>query len=214
MFILQKGINLQCPYKSENINIRNMKKLIIQITLAIVSLLLAYFIYNGIQGPIKFKNEVEKRSAVVVDKLKDIRDAQVAYRNVNGRFTTSFDTLVDFITTGKIPIIKLTADPEDTTFSVMFVDTVGFTLVMDSIFKNKPNFKPNELKYIPFSDGVEFDMKAGTTVKGNVTVNVIEVFAAHKHFLKGLELKKNHIDPEDGLKFGSMFDPTTDGNWE
>jgi hypothetical protein len=191
-----------------------MKKLIIQIVLAILSLVLVYFIYNGIQGPIRFKTELEKRREVVVDKLKDIREAQIAYRNINGRFTTSFDTLADFINNGEIPIIMLTADPEDTTYTIMFADTVGFALVRDSIFKNRENFKPHELKYIPFSDGVEFEMQAGTTIRGNVNVNVIEVFAANKYFLKGLELKKNHMDPEDGLKFGSMYEPTTDGNWE
>lgn len=191
-----------------------MKRVIIQIVLAVISLVLVYYIYRGIQGPIRFKAEVQKRTEVVVDKLKDIRDAQIAFRNVNGHFTASFDTLIDFINTGKIPIIKLTADPKDTTFTKMFVDTVGYTLVIDSIFKNKPDFQTQELRYIPFSDGEEFSMQAGTAVKGNVTVNVIEVMAANKHFLKGLDLKRNHLDPEEGLKFGSMVDPTTDGNWE
>lgn len=191
-----------------------MKKVIIQIILAVISLVLVYFIYQGIQRPIRFNNEVKHRTEVVVEKLKNIRDAQIAYRNINGRYTTSFDTLVDFITNGKIPIIKLTADPEDTTYTVMFMDTVGFTMVIDSIFKSKANFKPEEIKYIPFSDGEEFEMQAGTTIKGNVTVNVIEVFAANKFFLKGMDLKRHNIDPEDGLKFGNMFEPTTDGNWE
>ncbi len=191
-----------------------MKRVIIQIVLAVVSLVLVFYIYRGIQGPIRFKAEVSKRTEHVVNKLKDIRDAQIAFRNVNGHFTASFDTLIDFINNGKIPIIKLTADPKDTTFTKMFIDTVGYTLVIDSIFKNRPDFKTQELRIIPYSDGVEFSMQAGTAVKANVTVNVIEVMAANKYFLKGLELKKNHIDPEEGLKFGSMTDPTTDGNWE
>ncbi len=191
-----------------------MKKLIIQIVLVVVSIVLAFFIYNGIQGPIKFKVELERRTDVVVEKLKDIRDAQIAYRNVNGKYTASFDTLTDFIVNGQIPIIKLTADPEDTTLTIMFMDTVGYVLVMDSIFKNRENFKPNELKYIPFSDGEIFEMDAGTASRSGVTINVVEVFAANKHFLKGLNLKRNHIDPEEGLGFGSMYDPTTDGNWE
>ncbi len=191
-----------------------MKKLIIQIALGVISIVLIYFIYQGIQGPIRFKQEVSHRTDVVVEKLKNIRDAQIAFRNVNGHYTASFDTLVDFITTGKIPIIKLTADPEDTTYTVMFVDTVGYTMVIDSIFKARENFKPAELRLIPYSDGQEFELQAGTTVKGNVTVNVIEVFAANKYFLKGLDLKRHNMDPDDGLKFGNMFEPTTDGNWE
>jgi hypothetical protein len=191
-----------------------MKKLILQITLIVISLVLAYLIYNGIQGPIKFKKELEHRREVVVDKLKDIRDAQIAYRNVYGKYTSSFDTLVDFIMNGEIPIIKLTADPNDTTLTIMFLDTMGYVSVRDSIFHNRENLHPEELMFIPFSDGQQFEMSAGKTDRGGVTVNVIEVFAAHKYFLKGLNLKQNHIDPEDGLRFGSMTDPTTDGNWE
>lgn len=191
-----------------------MKKLILQIVLIVISLLLAFFIYNGIQDPIKFKQELKHRREVVVKKLKDIREAQVAYRNVNGKYTSSFDTLIDFIVNGKIPIIKLTADPNDTTLTVMFVDTVGYVSVMDSIFHNREDFHPKELMYIPFSDGEQFEISAGTTERGGVTVNVVEVFAAHKYFLKDLDMKSNHIDPEDGLRFGSMTDPTTDGNWE
>ena len=34
---------------------------------------------------------------------------QIAYRNVHGKYTASFDTLIDFIENGKIPIIKLQA---------------------------------------------------------------------------------------------------------
>jgi hypothetical protein len=191
-----------------------MKKIIIQGALLVISAILAYLIYDGIQGPIKFQNEVNRRQAQVVQKLIDIRDAQIAYRNVHGKYTASFDTLASFIIEGQIPIIKLSADPEDTTFTKMIVDTVGYVNVMDSVFKNKTNFKPKELKYIPFSDGEIFEINAGTTERGNVFVNVIEVFAPYKHFLKGMELKKNHINPDDGLRFGSMYEPTTDGNWE
>ena len=119
-----------------------------------------------------------------------------------------------FIENGQIPIIKLTADPNDTTLTIMFLDTMGYASVRDSIFGKRENFNPKDLMYIPYSDGQKFEMSAGITEKGGVSVNVVEVFAAHKYFLKGLDLKKNHIDPEDGLKFGSMTDPTTDGNWE
>ena len=191
-----------------------MKKLILQIALIAISLVLAYLIYDGIQGPIKFKAELEHKKEVVVNRLKDIREAQVAYRNVFGKYTSGFDTLIDFIENGQIPIIKLTADPNDTTLTIMFLDTMGYASGRDSIFGKRENFNPKDLMYIPYSDGQKFEMSAGITEKGGVSVNVVEVFAAHKYFLKGLDLKKNHIDPEDGLKFGSMTDPTTDGNWE
>jgi len=189
------------------------KRSIIQIGLILVSIVLAWLIYDGIKGPIKFLQEQNRRKEIVVERLKHIRDAQLAYRNVYAKYTASFDTLIDFIENGKIPIIKLQADPNDTTFTKQIIDTVGYAIVRDSIFKNK-DFKSSEIKYIPFSGRVSFDMNAGTTTRGNVTVNVVEVFAANKHFLKGLDLERNNISPDDGLRFGSMTEPTTDGNWE
>lgn len=191
-----------------------MRNLIIQIALVVVSLVLVYLIYDGIQGPIRFNNEVDKRRDEVIENLKDIREAQIAYRSVNGKYTASFDTLISFIMTGEIPIIMLTKDPDDTTFTKQIIDTVGYVSVMDSIFHNRESFDPQQLKYIPFSDNQIFDMQAGSTKKGGVTVNVIEVFAANKYFLQGMNLEKHNIDPEDGLRFGSMSDPKTDGNWE
>lgn len=190
-----------------------MKRLIIQIVLVLISLVLIWFIYDGIRGPIKFNEEKEFRRQVVIKRLKLIRDAQLAFKNVHGRYTGSFDTLLAFVETGKIPLIKLTADPTDTTFTKQIVDTVGYVSVKDSIFKGI-DFNFRDVRYIPFSGKVEFEMKAGTTTKGNIKVNVIQVFAANKYFLKDMNLRRYNVDPEDGLKFGSLTEPTTDGNWE
>lgn len=196
-----------------------MKKLILQIVLGLAIVALIYFVYESIMGPVRFNAEKDKRREMVIDRLKEIRDAELAYKSVNGRYTGSFDTLISFVSVGKIPIIMFTADPNDSTFTNPIKDTVGFIAVMDSIFKGIPNFKPEELRYIPYSDEdggakAEFEIYAGMIDKGKVKVAVVEVFAANKHFLKGMPLARYNVDPEDGLRMGSMSEPTTDGNWE
>ena len=194
-------------------------KLIIQIVLGIGAILLAYFVYESIMGPVRFNQEFDKRKDAVVQRLKDIRTAQEMYSSVNGQYTASFDTLISFISEGEIPIIKMTARPGDSTFTNPIIDTVGYSLVLDSLFKDRPDFKPENIRFIPFSDYngeayEEFTMTCDVIEKGNVPVNVIEVSAMFKQFLKGMDLKRYNIDPEDGWRFGSMYDPTTDGNWE
>lgn len=191
-------------------------KLIVQIALGAISIVLIVLIYRGIMFPIKFNREVESRKTYVVEKLKDIRSAQLAFRNVNGYYTGSFDTLITFINEGKIPIIRLEADPDDTTFTKQIIDTVGYATIIDSIFKNRENFKSEDIKFIPFSGKTEFEINAGTIIRGGVTVNVVEVFAANKFWLRDKinEMEKFNMNPEDGVRFGSMTDPTTDGNWE
>lgn len=194
-------------------------KLIIQIVLAIGAIILVYFIYESIMAPVRFNKERDKREEAVIQRLKDIRVTENMFINIYGRYTASFDTLISFITEGEIPIIKLTARPGDSTFTNPIVDTIGYALVIDSIFKNRPDFKPENIRYIPYSDYngealEEFALSCDVINKGNVPVNVIECSAMNKQFLKGMDLKRYNVDPEDGLRFGSMYDPTTDGNWE
>lgn len=194
-------------------------KLLIQIGLGIAAIVLAYFIYESIMGPVRFNKKVDARKDAVIQRLKDIRNSENMFNSINGRYTASFDTLISFIKEGQIPIIKLTARPGDSTFTNPIVDTVGYIAVIDSVFRDRESFVPENIQFIPFSDYKDetpekFAISCDVVLKGNVPVNVIEVFAANKQFLKGLNLKKHNIDPEDGLRFGSMTDPTTDGNWE
>lgn len=194
-------------------------RIIIQAVLIAAVIGLSYMVYETIMDPVRFDREKTTRREAVITRLKDIRELQNSFYNVYGRYTANFDSLIAFAKEGKLPIVKLTADPRDTTFSHPIRDTVGYVLVKDTLFKDRSDFNADQLQYIPFSniDGaqsVKFTMTAGKIVKGNVPVNVVEVFAPNKEFLKGLNLKKYNVKEDEGLGFGSMFEPTTDGNWE
>jgi hypothetical protein len=78
------------------INFNHMKNFL-QIVLIIVALGLAYLIYKSIQDPIDFEKAREQRYAATIQRLKDIRKAQLAYKDVYGKFTGSWDTLIDFV---------------------------------------------------------------------------------------------------------------------
>ena len=64
-------------------------KAILCIVLALCAIFLVYEIYDGIMEPVRFNKEVEARQKVAVQRLKDIRDLQVAFKSVNERFTAS-----------------------------------------------------------------------------------------------------------------------------
>lgn len=194
-------------------------RLIIQIVLAIAILAFAYKIYESIMAPVRFNQEKDSRRSAVIDKLKDIREVQGIYLSMNGKYCSTFDSLIMFVKNEKIPIVKLTARPGDSTFTNPIRDTVDFVTVIDSLFGKREGFNIDNIAMIPYSDengekADTFEMKVAVVEKGTVPVNVIEVFAPNRTFLKGLDLKKNNIDPEDGLRFGSLSDPSTDGNWE
>ncbi len=182
----------------------------IQIGLAVVIVLLVYFVYDSIRRPIRFLNEKEMREAVVIDRLKDIRSAQVAYRSVYSEYTGDFDTLVDFIRYGKLPIIRKIGDAEDT-LAVLIRDTT-YVSVFDSLFRKRTSGYVDSLPFIPFSGGEKFHLQAGKIERSRVMLPVFEAFAANRFFLKGLN--PDYFDPEEGLSVGNMDAPTIDGNWE
>ncbi len=198
-----------------------MKNSVIKSILAVVILVLGYLIFNSINKPVKFENALQSRSDVIIAKLKDIRTAQVLFRNQNGRYTTGFDTLIDFVKTGQIPEVKMIPDPNDTTYTRTISDTIGYISIFDSIFAKK-TYKVEKLNEIPFSKGEVFSILAGKINKGGVDVSVFEVSARLELYAKDLDkqLVVNRLkELEDrakfpGLKVGSMTEASIDGNWE
>ncbi|MCD4773173.1 MAG: hypothetical protein K8R41_07325 [Bacteroidales bacterium] len=204
-----------------------MKSTIIKIVLTIIIIYLGFLVIQSIKAPVDFKKERAKREKVVIQKLKDIRSSQLVYRSIHNEFAPTFDTLIDFLKNGKIPIVKMIPDPEDTTYTKTINDTIRWDIVADflfpdSVIKNRPNFSLNNLLIIPFSEGDTFKLEAGTIIKGNLTVHVFEVSALYNSFMKGMDkqllfnkiAKMKQLEKFPGLKIGSMTEPSIDGNWE
>ena len=75
-------------------------KTVLNIVLAACAAALVYVCYGSIMGPINFDNTKKARETEVIARLIDIRKAQVEYRNTHeGKYTASFDTLIDFVKT-------------------------------------------------------------------------------------------------------------------
>ena len=68
-------------------------KIAIEIGLAVVICLLIFLTVKSVQKPVEFKKEVAARTQVAVQRLKDIRTLQEAFKSVNGRFSPSVDSL-------------------------------------------------------------------------------------------------------------------------
>jgi len=199
-----------------------MKNIIIKIVLAIVIIILAYFVVNSILEPVRFKKERNTREMEVIQRLKDIRTSQMIYRTINNKYTASFDTLIEFLHTGEIPVVNIIPDPEDTTFTKTINDTTGYINVGDSLFGKRHNFVIEDIRFIPFTDTIEFEMNAGEIEQGRVKINVFEISALYEYYLRGMNRQsiinliksQKEIDKFPGLKLGSMTEASTDGNWE
>ena len=88
-------------------------KRIIQIILAVVIVALVYVIYDQISTPIRFDNELAARKAQVIERIKDLRTAQRAYKSTYQRFTGDFDTLTAFILNDTLELERKIVDEDD-----------------------------------------------------------------------------------------------------
>ena len=203
-----------------------MKKglsILINIILFAIIVLLAWQVVKSIQAPIKFNNAQKARETQVVERLIDIRNAEVLYKNANNKYTASFDSLIAFCQTAEIPVVNIIPDPTDTTFTRTINDTIAFVKVMDSIAGKREHFSINELSIVPFSNPQQkFELEAGVIKRNGIDIPVFEARTPYEVYLIGLDqqrilnakAEKESINRYAGLRVGSMEEASTDGNWE
>jgi len=199
-----------------------MKSNILKIVLAVVVIVLGYMLYSSIMKPIRFQEELDSRNMQIVNKLKDIRTAEKFFKQFNNRYTSDFDSLFNFLKTGKIPVVKMVADPNDTTFTRSITDTIGFIPIADSLYSKRPDFKMEDMAIIPFSEGRKFEIKTDKIDKGGVIVSVIEILVPYEYYLYDLDKqdvinlseRMKGINKYPGIKMGSLTEASVDGNWE
>ncbi len=193
---------------------------------------LGYQTYTSIYEPIKFNKLKNERYAVVIESLKDIRDSQLAHRQVTGVFAHNFDALIKFIDTAQFTITQRRDSSViddvltkrygvDTFKDIYIVDTLGTQSVKDSLFKNSDRYKT--MMNIPFGqEGAKFKMESGLIEQNSINIPVFEVSAKKNLILfdqnKDLLAQENQVISVDGvngdaLKVGSMEEVKTNGNW-
>ena len=211
-----------------------MKKglsIVINVVLFAIIVLLAIQVVKSIQAPIKFNNEQKAREAKVVERLIDIRNAEVLYKNANNKYTNNFDSLISFCQTAEIPIVNIIPDPTDTTFTRTINDTIDFIKVMDSLKGKRADFNIKDLSIVPFSDPQQkFELEASTISRNGIEIPVFEARTPYEVYLANpganfnekewnqrrdnIKAEKENMNRYAGLKVGSMDEATTDGNWE
>ncbi len=81
--------------------------------MAIGSCVILYMDYVSVQKEVIFNNKYSERDLEIKTRIMDIKAAEVAYKEVRGTYTNSFEDLVDFVKNGtKMDFIKNGALPE------------------------------------------------------------------------------------------------------
>ncbi|MFP4620858.1 MAG: hypothetical protein ACLFM7_06070 [Bacteroidales bacterium] len=207
-------------------------KTVLQIILAIVIIGLGYGLYRSIQTPIEFRQVKQRRYDATIEKLKKIREAQLAYKDEHGSFTGSFDTLINFVNNDSLRLVRAVGSIPDEMLEqgmseqealkkgIIERDTMRVS-VKDSLFD--PDFNANLLWKVPYTND-SFQLGARTIESGNVGVEVFEAKVHNDVLLhdQNQQLiinlnermsKKQNKYP--GIKVGDLQQPNNNaGNWE
>ena len=192
-------------------------KIALECALAALIVLLAWLTVKSVQKPVEFKKEVAARSQVAIQRLKDIRTLQVAFKGENGRFSPTMDSLKMFYESGKMAIVMQIGSMDDS-LAVANTEAIkkankklkaGEVLVKlqeaykqgtpvvysvttqipvkDTLFNNRPDFCIDSLAYIPFSGGVKTEMESDIKLVSGVHVPLFEARMPYKALCKGLD---------------------------
>ena len=210
-----------------------MKAKTIALILIPLNLILFYFVYNSINSQVKFNEEAGIRITENVQKLKDLRQLQVKYKQTKGAFADNFDNLIYFLENDSMPIIKATGETPDSLINgVQMSDELALELglitrdtayvsaketVFDATYmNNRKNDFPlyiDKLKTIPYSNSI-YNIDAGQVEKGNVIVQVFEISTNYRTVFTGLDAENKSYDLDALLKVGSMTEASLNGNWK
>ena len=191
-------------------------KTVINIVLALCAIGLVYVCYGSIMGPINFENTKKAREKEVIARLINIRKAQVEFRTVNeGKYTASFDTLIDFVKNGKLPFVRKEGSLTDAQLEAGMTEKKAMKLidkakktgnwkevekeglmnfkrdtmwvaVLDTIFPK--GFNADSLRYVPFGNGTEFEMVTRSdTTKSGAPLNLFQAQTPYETYIGDLD---------------------------
>ncbi len=194
------------------------KTSILTIVFAIVALALAYYLFDSINSSIRQARVIKQGEKRIIDKLKLIREAEIAYQTVNGDFTSDWDKLIDFVKNGEFYLTERTEKIFELSYGqdsvIVDIDTLGTVSVADSLFNKRryPDFDPEDLPYVPgVKPKTKFLIWADTQEKSGVTVDLIEV--KNPKPINPTRNEENEYKSKKPLRFGSRDQVTTTGNW-
>lgn len=226
-------------------------KTTIKILLFIAIGVLTYLCFMSILTPIKFERVRAEREKNVKETLVILRTAQIEHREQKGYYTGSLDSLVMFIKSGKKKMVlkegvlneaqllagltesKATAIVRrGNTREIIENGLEGFRRdtttipLLKALYNNE--LSENELekiKYIPFSENVEFEMELNNSyVSSNgVSIPLCEIRAPYNTFLSDINRQETlnlidlleKLDRYPGLKVGALNEPNNfASNWE
>lgn len=182
-------------------------KRFIKTILYLAIIILIYLCIKSVITPIRFQKIKAEREKIIIERLIDIRKAELEFKAKNGYYTSSFDSLIQFLKTAKKKIVmkqdalsekQLEAGlTEDKAISILksgnlkqimendlqtFRRDTSYINMIEAIFLKR--YSSNNIQYlaiIPFSKNKRFELRAKNNfIDGSG--NIIPLFECEAHF--------------------------------
>jgi len=203
-----------------------MKAKQIALILIPLNIILAYFVFNSIDSEVAFQKVAKERIAENVQKLKDLRQVQIAYKKVNDTYANNFEALIDFLENGSMVIVKAIGETPDSLTDAQALELgiinrdTAYVLAKETVFdeaylssrNGKYPLNLTTLTNIPHSEEL-YSVDAGRVEKGKVMVQVFEISTTYAAVFTGLDAENKSYELENLLKVGSMDEASINGNW-
>ena len=141
-----------------------LKKVLTYFILPLIIAGLTGAIVRSVMEPVNFNKHRAYRESVAIQRLKDIRDLQVAYKNVNGRYASTIDSLKLFYNEGKMKITMNVGSKDD---SLAMAHTDQIKKKFRYLKGDKLNAKLNEL-YLAGDQNLVFQIVTEIPVKDTI----------------------------------------------
>ena len=208
-------------------------KIVLNILMLATICLLTYMCVNSITTSTHFKQQKKLREAAIAERLIEIRNAQIGYRNINRHYAGSFEDLQKFLSEAKIPFLvkegNLTdeqlrsgmTEQEAMKQGLIRRDTT-WILAKDTLLGK--NYNVASIGKVPGFEQTTFVLDTATlTSTAGYTVPVFEASVPYDIYLGDLDRQQlinlkdqqNKINRFLGLRVGSVSEINNNaGNWE
>lgn len=191
---------------------KTLYKILTLLVLPLVIAAMCFFIVRGVMKPVKFERERVSREAVAIQRLKDLRTIQTAFKSEVGHYASTFDSLVTFYHNGTITVdlqigsmddsvaVENTKalkkkNPKISSAELLQRAQAGERLVFniptklpvkDTLFHSRTGFVIDSIFVIPFC-GKPVQMQTIIKTVSGVQVPLFEACMPYRDLLKGMD---------------------------
>ena len=192
-----------------------MKKLALNLLLVVAIAGLAFICVRSILDPIEFSEQRSAREKAIIQRLIDIRTAQMEFRNShNGAYADSFDTLINFVKTAQMPIVLKVGELNDEQLERGLTEQKALEMIAKAKKTNKwadvdkeglrefrrdtswialidtvfgKGYNADSLKYVPYGKGAQFSLATSSdTTKSGTVQWLFEASTPYETYLEGI----------------------------